>query len=112
MRILVLDDLKDPHTLLDAKHRGENITHVYTHAEAMAAILGQDAFDLVYLDHNLGEYAPANGYDTAMNIACDIPEEKKPKSVIVHSNHPLAAASMVQLLQDAGIAAKAEPIRI
>ena len=103
MRILFMDDMKDRHDLFEETHPEDEITHVYSHVEAVRAMAALPAFDEAQLDHDLGE--GATGYDTAVYIANVLPPEKRPGRVIVHSFNTVGAPRMVSVLHAAGVPA-------
>lgn len=111
MRILVLDDDDMRHATFAGRFRGHEIVHARTVAEAKAALRGP-RFDLVHLDHDLGDLTSethfgglpreANGLDVADFIA-RIPLEWQPRSVVIHSWNFDAARRMAVVLLDAGV---------
>ena len=101
MRILYMDDMQDRHDYFDRKHPKDDVTHVYSHVEAVRALATMPAFDLASLDHDLGE--GETGYYTARYIAHTMPEDRRPREVIVHSFNTVGAPLMVAVLQDAGV---------
>jgi CheY-like chemotaxis protein len=101
MRILYLDDMQERHDYFDRKHRHDDVTHVYSHVEAVRALATFPAFDLASLDHDLGD--GETGYYTAKYIAEVLTPEKRPLEVIVHSFNTVGAPLMVAVLQDAGV---------
>jgi CheY-like chemotaxis protein len=115
MNILVLDDDLDRHytfarVFADAKHQS---VHVQTVAKCIEA-LKETKFDLVYLDRDLSDFCDENkvvgmygtqeftGEDVANWMAKELPEERRPKEVVVHSWNQPGAARMILTLRDAG----------
>lgn len=115
MKILFLDDSPDRHRQFFEDWDGHDITPVFTAAEAVTA-LKQHTFDLVFLDHDLGEFdtggycaVPAgNGLDVARFIAA-MPEEKRQFRVVVHSWNPVGAKHMRDCFAAAGVDAVCQP---
>jgi CheY-like chemotaxis protein len=111
MRILVLDD--DPARLARFKEKlgpGNFLLCVETAAEAILELRFQSKFDVVCLDHDLGEFGHAGGYggDSAGNgaqvvsyMVKELEEEKRPEEVLVHSWNDVAATKMVLSLREA-----------
>lgn len=74
-----------------------------TAEEAIAILKKESPFDIVYLDHDLGNtvYAPSDeksGFFVAQFIT-EMPSDKLPKRVIVHSHNPIGARNMVHQLE-------------
>ncbi len=104
MRILVLDDEKVRHDTFASRLAGHDVTHVWS-AKAAAKALDRERFDLVFLDHDLGESA-GNGQQVADYIARRLDPEKRSGRVIVHSWNVVRAPLMVATLCGAGIPAR------
>jgi CheY-like chemotaxis protein len=112
MRILVIDDDPTRHEGFDRALRDQEVTHVYNYREAVKALESSPAFDIVYFDHDLGDYGPSpsgygskelTGCDIALYIARVLPEEKRPKFAKIHSWNPAGAANIAAVLNNAGI---------
>lgn len=109
MKILFLDDDPSRHAKFRMAHIGRNVTYVWTADEAIKAIK-EMFFDHMSLDHDLaaklnGELPPigeGSGYDVALFIA-ELPEEKRPKLIVVHSFNPEGARRMAIAVKRAGI---------
>jgi len=111
MRIFILDDNQDRHdgfrkAFSDPDHV---LIHVYTHNQAVKALQDNPAFDVVYLDHDLGDLQDGDkddygreltGQDVARFIARELDSSKLPGEVIIHSWNPVGARAMLQMLQD------------
>lgn len=98
-RILVLDDEEYRHRGLAKKHAGELINS-YVSAKgaisALAACREGSRFDVVYLDHDLGD-GHGDGRDVANYIA-QMPPCYRPREVVVHSWNMPAGAQMMAIL--------------
>jgi CheY-like chemotaxis protein len=103
MRILVLDDEEVRHDAFSLRLLGNEVVHVWNLEQIQQKLKAEDAFDLIYLDHDLGE--EADGRDVVNFIVRELPQQQWPKEVIVHSWNFYAANQMVQTLKDAGIKA-------
>jgi CheY-like chemotaxis protein len=82
------------------------------------ALEANPAFDLVYLDHDLGNkhYVDINlentGSEVARHIANKLDKEKRPKAVIVHSWNIIGALNMEQLIKSVGILVIRQPFKV
>ena len=102
MKILILDDDENRHTLFDLNYRGHELIHVRTAAEAIG-FLKSETFDVACLDHDLGGMQMVDswgteptGYDVAKWIAMH--PERKPKLIYIHSYNPDGARNMHNIL--------------
>lgn len=133
MRILILDDELARHEGFKKRLQGHTLTHATTAADAIKALNEQEPYDQVYLDHDLGtepmahEALPVpqsafgavepqptaatpveqNGMQVVDHI-CQMPESKRPNSVIVHSGNLPRAKEMHLRLRDAGVDAQCQ----
>lgn len=102
-KILFLDDSVKRHTAFSKQNIGLlDIIHVYDAEQAINA-LAKEQFPIVSLDHDLSEdtelqLADNSGYNVALYIA-DMPAEKRPSIVIIHSLNPAGAARMIAALK-------------
>lgn len=85
---------------------GCNLTHTRTAEEAIAA-LGNDKFDYVFLDHDLGGEVfvasdKGTGYEVVQWI-CRHPDKISGSQIIVHSYNFAGATNMVKELGRNGI---------
>lgn len=127
MRILVLDDDKERHQAFARNFDGHDVVHVETYDSALAALLKQPRFDVVYLDHDLNDfeaqsYAPGDsmyegpreldGQDVAVFMARELPESKHPELVVVHSWNPSGADAMVSTLRRANFSVRRESFHV
>jgi hypothetical protein len=109
MKIFFLDDDKERHRRFKMNRIGQDITAVFTYADACAA-LSETVFDVAYLDHDLSELAaagrPAADEKTGTHVAefiAAMPEEKRPKFVVIHSFNDYGRRRMGAILSDAGV---------
>lgn len=61
-------------------------------------MLEQTKFDVVSLDHDLGDYM--TGWDVVDKLL-ELPEEQRPNQVIIHSANFPAGKKMAEALQEA-----------
>lgn len=109
MKILFLDDDPTRHAKFRMAHIGRDVTYVWTATEAIEEMKEQ-FFDHMSLDHDLAaqlnmELPPVgegSGYDVALYIA-ELPKEKQPKLVVVHSFNPEGARRMAVAMKKVGI---------
>jgi CheY-like chemotaxis protein len=94
-RVLVLDDEAERHRAFADVLEGCEVQHVLTASEAKVALIEEDIFDLVCLDHDLG--ATSRRSNTGMAVAEFITRDmrdKIPGHVLIHSNNVVAAERM------------------
>ena len=121
MRVLILDDSKERHEAFQRIFQAEELTSVYRYSEFLLALSLPEPWDLIHLDHDLGDEIDAdyfidgwgakqeyNGVHAADRV-CELPVEKQPIGVVVHSINSTGAVRMVKTLRAAGISAKWEP---
>ena len=110
MRILILDDEQCRHNEFAITYSTQDITHTTTYKEFIHELSTSSPWDLIHLDHDLGEstlndaYVDGwgvmrffNGQHASLRI-CELSEDKLPCEVIVHSINPEGAKSMVMNL--------------
>jgi hypothetical protein len=115
MKILILDDNSYRHMEFAHRFADDDRTHCHTYHQAIEA-LNNDFFDVIFLDHDLGDFHDADkyeGYDgklkeyTGLDVAVYIAKDfgkylnEKPR-IVVHSVNPVGAPVMRSVLQDAG----------
>lgn len=108
VRVLVLDDDSRRHRWFDAHIEAHD--SVWSAKEARRALQDNPRYDLVFLDHDLAEdysVVPAvwgeDGRAVARFIA-ELPREKRPGRVHIHSSNWGAAGEMEAILTAAGVA--------
>ncbi len=97
-RFLFLDDDLDRHRAFIARSQPHEVLMCQSPGAAIKH-MKRRAFDVVFLDRDLGQLA--NGSYVAAAMA-RLPAAKRPKKVVVHSQNPLAALDMVRPLRRAG----------
>jgi CheY-like chemotaxis protein len=104
-RVLVLDDNPERLESFAEALKGCQVSRVSTSKAARMALIDEEPFDLVCLDHDLGEFgavSPGDGMEVAQFIARDM-RDKIPCWVLVHSCNVPAADRMERELEDGGI---------
>lgn len=114
-KILVLDDDQERHQGFDKIFPRDAVTHVSDYDQFLKA-LPSGPYDLICLDHDLGETADPDGNVVLRKSGMDaaralvsLPPELQPKQVLVHSQNSVAGPEMVRVLRDAGILATRRP---
>jgi len=104
LRILILDDEKNRHTLFGRKLIGAIVTHVETVEECLREIRESELFDVIFLDHDLdGKIYVPSGPGTGYEVAEWLKNHptKLPGAVILHTLNEYGAANMLELLPGA-----------
>lgn len=109
MRVLVVDDSEERQVWFAREWKGHEVVAAVSALEATRALEG-DRFDVVTLDYDLGDCSPC-GSVVAHFIAHDLPPEKRPGQIILHSANPIGARDMATRLHDAGIESQIQPFR-
>ena len=99
VRVLILED--DPNRVADFRRNYSDfdLCFVSTVQEAEDVVKAQPAFDVMFLDHDLGgtQMAPSDknsGYEFARRLAI-FHSSKLPKACVVHSLNPNGAENIV-----------------
>jgi CheY-like chemotaxis protein len=103
LKILVLDDDETRLASFRKKLIGHVVECVKESKEAIRA-LENDLFDAVSLDHDLGgQVFQKSGENTGYEVAQWLHdhEDRKPKTIIIHSFNPAGAKNMMDLLPGA-----------
>lgn len=116
MRILFLDNNHERQRRFQMHRIGCVVVQALTYEACIKALDEQSPFDQVHLDHDLSEAAEAGrpklgertGTDVAKYIA-ELPIEKRPKQVVLHSYNFDGRTRMARILNDAGIRAIITP---
>jgi hypothetical protein len=111
LRILILDDEKVRHDHFSVAYKGHEITHSYTYSEFISCLESGSPWDLIHLDHDLGDHEGCEtyvdgwgkvqyftGYHASERIF-DLPDHKLPLEVIVHSVNPLGSRNIIYNLE-------------
>ncbi len=106
MMVLFLDDDDSRITKARQDFIGHSFVAVKTAQEAIEE-LSRRQFDLVCLDHDLGDQVmvdsgPGTGYEVAQFIA-QMPIDERPQAIMVHSFNPVGAQNMIVALAENGI---------
>lgn len=114
-RVLFLDDSEARHSAFQKRMHDHDVAAAYTTVEAIAMLDARPAFDVVYLDHDLGEiagdppYAELTGRIVAEYIANGLPPDKRPQQIVIHSWNIDGGKRMRDILQNAGLSAILAP---
>jgi DNA-binding response OmpR family regulator len=96
--ILVLDDLGCRHAVIKERYSNHNVVSAYTY-DQFVELLGTHKWDLILLDHDLGDYE-YTGQDAAKHIAKHY--SHKETEITVHSWNPDGSRRMVSILRESG----------
>lgn len=118
-RVLILDDDDNRHREFDRILDGIPRLHVYTATQAISALRDSAPFDLVCLDHDLGEHQnrllttpPGDGTEVALYINMHLDRKKYPKKVLIHSWNPAGRKRMEDLIRSVGIPVIVKPFHV
>jgi hypothetical protein len=104
-KVLFLDDQMVRHdkASLHATKHAWAIVHVYTAQEACAA-LEKQVFDIVFLDHDLGEDGGCgmDVVDFLVELQVKAGKERLPHQIIIHSTNVISAPLMARKLRENG----------
>lgn len=121
MRILVLDDIARRHEFYRQLHSEDTVVSCLHYREFMVA-LHAEKWDLVYLDHDLGDFVndadtfvdgwgatrEFNGCHAAMRI-CEMDEDRRPSRVVIQSCNGSGSADMCRMLERIGMDVTRQP---
>ena len=112
-QVLILDDDPDRHKAFRKILSDCERYHAYTDLEAFSFLEHYGPFELVCLDHDLGNFSvgeslplgdlAGSGIDVAEYIALHLEKEKYPKKIIIHSWNAPGALRMFRILFPTGI---------
>lgn len=116
MNILILDDDENRHRGFIGAFRGSahKLTHAWTSQEANSRLhgcSGEPRFDVVFLDHDLGEFGE-HSLGTGLHVAREVaalPKDRAPTLVVVHSHNPDGAHAMMRVLAHTDIPTERMP---
>ena len=120
MRIFVLDDMEERLMNFRKWYGHHDYVEAKKAREAINVLANSSPFDLYFLDHDLnddhyndgsgGMYSGycsgsswGTGYDVCRYIVSELPVDKRPKRIVVHSWNPDGAKRMAQLLAESDI---------
>jgi CheY-like chemotaxis protein len=105
-RILFLDDDPTRHALFSRRMPYHTITHAYSARQCINELSRIPPFDLVCLDHDLGDFG-ADGEETGAVVAdyinLHLDPKFYPKEIIIHSWNSDGAAFMKRVIAPTGI---------
>lgn len=107
-RYLFLDDDPHRHRIFAREAYGTFFIPVWTAQECQEALLKNDPFDCVFLDHDLGgqvfvKEVENTGTQVALFIRDELPDERFPTRIIIHSHNPAGAIRMENILKQTSI---------
>ena len=121
MRILILDDDEFRHKFYKRVYSKHDVTHAYTYYEFLRHLDHSSPWDLIHLDHDLGDLQTGdtyvdgwgarrefNGGHASMRI-CELDDDRLPTQVLIQSVNPDGARVMRSNLQQRGVAVKWVP---
>ena len=117
-KILFLDDSHERHKKFVMNRIGMVIDQAYSYVDACKLLAEADAttYDAVWLDHDLSDKAAAGQPDrdekTGTHVAefiAQLPDDKRPQRVIIHSFNAAGASRMQQILRAAGVSVRVMP---
>lgn len=114
--VFILDDDPIRHLTLKSRFVDASITAAHAALEAMH-LLQDGPYDLACLDHDLGDWYEGDdgelheltGMDVVRYLIDEVPRDRWPKEVIVHSWNGMRGRHMVDLLKDNGVKASYWP---
>ena len=113
MILLFLDDMKERHERFDSMTDGHEVWHAWSVEQAIKR-LSERIYDIAFLDHDLSDEhyadyhadrlsaAKGTGQEVAQFIA-QMPADKRPRRVLVHSWNPIGAMAIARILRAAGV---------
>lgn len=121
MRVLILDDNEDRHKGFAKALVGCERVHVNNYYEVVSVLAGP-RFDVAYLDHDLSDRQAVGqflgspelfagektGTDVAEYIA-EMPADRRPDRVVIHSWNPSGAQRMADILREVGVSCTLAP---
>jgi len=120
MNILIVDDQQLRHDKFIKEYPDDNLFHVYNFDSAAQA-LDTQKFDMIMLDHDLGDYSGTfadgtpgkelTGYDVALYLVRVVAESNWPEYVMIHTLNNVAAWSIKNLLNTVGIKSAVRPFK-
>jgi CheY-like chemotaxis protein len=120
VRILFLDDDLHRHRVFDRMHGPQTsdiVLHVWSSKEAIRALETGEPFDLLSLDHDLGnnidcEVDEDTGYEVALFVRDHLTPSRFPRGIIIHSWNPAGARRMRLAIEQAGIDVYERPFSV
>lgn len=103
MRIFVLDDDFDRHLFFRKKFGQENLVQAYTAKEAIDILSSDRDFDIIFLDHDLGNriFVKCDDENCGTKVAEYLAHQETRARIIIHSLNYWGAMSMKSKLPNA-----------
>ena len=118
-RVLILDDDENRHREFERILHGISLLHVYTASQAISALRDNAPYDLVCLDHDLGDHEnkalainPGTGTEVAQFINLHLERNHYPKRVMIHSWNSVGRLRMADLIRAVGIPVTVKPVHV
>lgn len=88
-------------------HKNTLVYHVWDAQQAIECLRVCNRFTVVFLDHDLGFGHNKSDHDVmngshVVSILCDLPEEKRPREVVIHSHNTVSSLQMEKKLEENG----------
>jgi hypothetical protein len=124
MNILILDDDEYRHEVFAGRYRDHWVVSVTSYRSFVDRLLSGAKWDLVHLDHDLGDLVEGDKYTdgwgesrdyTGMHAAlkiCELTDDMLPARVVIQSVNPEGARSMLQTLTRRGVQTTWEPFSV
>lgn len=100
IRYLLVDDMR-PISIVKIDPKISALVSVArTYSDAVEALLTNDRFDEIYLDHDLGCFDPSGREYTGYDLMCWLEQhpEKTPKKFVLVTNNPVGRQRMQQVI--------------
>lgn len=103
MKILFLDDMEIRHKTFAKKFKGNDITFVKTAKEAIDVLSKDLEWDLICLDHDLGNriFISSNDENSGYQVAKFLEDKNLKCEIVIHSCNPIGAKNMMRCLPQA-----------
>lgn len=123
MKIFVLDDNQERHDIYVRRYPEHWFQHAFNVLQARQ-LLAAEVFDVAFLDHDLGDWykvqAPdggdtlveRTGMDVVRFIVDELPRDRWPKKIIVHTWNGVAGSRMLAVLKEQGVDVRYIPFSI
>jgi len=121
MNILILDDDDYRHMVFAERYPNDCVVSVNSYSAFVDQINSNVKWDLVHLDHDLGDLVEGDTYidgwgkkreyngQHAAKLICEMSDNSLPRSIIIQSVNPDGARAMLSMLQKRGVSTTWEP---
>lgn len=118
MRVFVLEDMEERMKSFRPRYMKHVMRHAKTYQEAVDILTQEDKFDFMTLDHDLNDVHYRGMYNTMYEktglhvvefIINELPKEKWPDEIVIHSYNVPRAKMMELMLRKAGIPVSYKP---